>query len=50
MKVKLNLFNYTLKKYSHKKSPLKRGFKIYACPVGPKLSGIGACSVSLISP
>ena len=33
-----------------KKAPFLELLKFYACPAGPKLSGIGACSVSLISP
>ncbi|MFM9826688.1 hypothetical protein [Flavobacterium sp.] len=34
----------------YKKKAPNGAFKIYACPAGPKLSGMGGCSVSFISP
>jgi hypothetical protein len=40
-----------LKIISIKKGSISGAFSVnYACPAGPKLSGIGGCSVSLISP
>ncbi len=33
-----------------KKAPMYGAFNFYACPDGPKLSDIGGCSESLISP
>jgi hypothetical protein len=39
-----------MNKNHKKKAPFPKPFIDYACPAGPKLSGIGGCSVSLISP
>lgn len=37
-------------KKRQKKGSEMEPFIVYACPGGPKFSGMGGCSVSLISP